>query len=228
MLENLEFNKETNKYICPHCGKEYTKYGIGNHIWRKHTEDGQKFDPNEGYQNGTRKVWNKGLTKETDERVRKCGETFHKRFKSGEIKSCKNRKLSEETKKKISDSRKNFLLDHPEKVPYKLNHSSKQSYPEKFFEKFLIDHNIKYEKEKYACGYWMDFCFNEKYYIEIDGEQHYLPKSIEHDKIRTEKLSENGYILLQRVRWKIFQKLDKISKEEYLKKLENCIIQCFK
>lgn len=228
MLENLKFNKETNKYICPHCGKEYAKNGIGNHIWRKHTEEGQKFDPNKGYQKGSRKAWNKGLTKETDERVRKCGETFHKRFKSGEIKSWKNKKHSEETKKKISESRKNFLLNHPEKVPYKLNHSSKQSYPEKFFEKFLIDHNIKYEKEKYACGYWMDFCFNEKYYIEIDGEQHYLPKSIEHDKIRTEKLAENGYILLQRVRWKFFKKLDKISKEEYLKKLENCIIQCFK
>jgi hypothetical protein len=22
------------KIKCPHCGKEYSKYGIGNHIWR--------------------------------------------------------------------------------------------------------------------------------------------------------------------------------------------------
>ena len=232
MLENLEFNKETNKYICPHCGKEYSKKGIGSHIWRKHSEEGQNFNPNRVYHGNhgcSHKAWNKGLTKETDDRVRKGCETLKENYKNNIIKpSFFGRKHSEETKKKISDSRKNFLLDHPEKVPYKLNHSSKQSYPEKFFEKFLINHNIKYEKEKYACGYWMDFCFNEKYYIEIDGEQHYLPKSIEHDKIRTEKLAENGYILLQRVRWKFFKKLDKISKEKYLKKLENCIIQCFK
>ena len=49
MLKNLKFNIATCKYICPHCGKEYTKYGIGNHIWRNHTEEGQKFDPNKGY-----------------------------------------------------------------------------------------------------------------------------------------------------------------------------------
>lgn len=226
MLENLKFNKETDKYICPYCGKEYAKNGIGHHIWRKHTEEGQKFDPNKGYKTKNRKAWNKGLTKETDERVRKSWETLKEKFKNNIIEpSFLGRKHSEETKKKISDSRKNFLLNHPEKVPYKLNHSSKQSYPETYFEDFLINHNIDYEKEKCACGYWLDFCFGGKYYIEIDGEQHYLPKSIERDKIRTEKLAENGFVLLQRVRWKLFKKLDKSSKEEYLQKLESCIKQ---
>ena len=81
----MEFNKETNKYVCPHCGKEYSKMGIGLHIWRNHTEEGKKFDPNKGFKAGTRKGWNKGLTKETDERVRKGGETYKNRVKTGEI-----------------------------------------------------------------------------------------------------------------------------------------------
>lgn len=79
MLKNLKFNIATCKYICPYCGKEYAKYGIGNHIWRNHTEEGQKFDPNKGYKTKNRKVWNKGLTKETDSRVRKSGETIRKK-----------------------------------------------------------------------------------------------------------------------------------------------------
>lgn len=43
----------------------------------------------------------------------------------------KPRTLSEETKKKISKSRKKFLDENPHMVPYLLNHSSKMSYPEK-------------------------------------------------------------------------------------------------
>lgn len=137
----------------------------------------------------------------------------------------KNRIFSEETRRKISEKARARLKKDPSKTPFLLNNSYKQSYPEKYFEDFLINHNIDYEKEKYACGYWLDFCFGGKYYIEIDGEQHYLPKNIEHDKIRTEKLAENGFVLLQRIRWKLFKNLDKSSKEEYLQKLESCIKQ---
>lgn len=80
-LSDHKFNEETQKYVCFKCGKEYSKAGIGSHFWRKHTKDGQKFDPNKGYHAnaGTRKAWNKGLTKETDERVKKYGETFKKK-----------------------------------------------------------------------------------------------------------------------------------------------------
>ena len=219
-LSDYKFNEETNKYICPHCGKEYSKNGIGTHIWRNHTEEGQKFNPNTGtYDRTGRVAWNKGLTKETDERVKKQGRTFHNRYVNGEINRSSS-KHSEETKRKISEIRKKFLLEHPDKVPYKLNHSSKQSYPEKFFENFLNENNIKFSKEYYACGYWLDFCFNEKYYIEVDGEQHYVDQRIvKHDIERTKKLSENGFILLQRIRWSDFQKLSNDEKTKYLKEL---------
>jgi len=35
--------QENNKSKCPHCGKEYSKMGIGSHIWRMHTDKGMKY-----------------------------------------------------------------------------------------------------------------------------------------------------------------------------------------
>lgn len=77
------------------------------------------------------------------------------RSKSESIKLyCKNntRILSEETKNKISKSRKKYLIENPDKVPYLLNHSSKgPSYPESYFEKIFKD-KLKYEKY-YRIGF---------------------------------------------------------------------------
>jgi hypothetical protein len=64
----------------------YNKHGIKGHIWRKHTEEGQKFNPNKGYSTGTRVVWNKGLTKETDIRVAQMLVTYDKNFREGKHK----------------------------------------------------------------------------------------------------------------------------------------------
>lgn len=56
--------------ICPTCGKSFSKKGIGSHIWRMHGA-GTDFNSNRGYQDGTRQAWNKGLTKDTNESVKK-------------------------------------------------------------------------------------------------------------------------------------------------------------
>jgi len=61
------------KIRCPYCGKEYFKKGIGTHIWRIHGK-GKGHDPNLGYKEGDRVVWNKGLTKDIDDRVKRYGE----------------------------------------------------------------------------------------------------------------------------------------------------------
>lgn len=47
--------------ICSICGKEGKS--IKYHIWRKHGA-GQLHNPNIGFADGTRSIWNKGLTKE--------------------------------------------------------------------------------------------------------------------------------------------------------------------
>jgi very-short-patch-repair endonuclease len=205
MLENLKFNKETNKYICPHCGKEYAKNGIGSHIWRKHTEEGQKFDPNKGYQKGTRKGWNKGLTKETDERVRKSGETFRKRLENGEIENWwLNRKHSNETKKKISESMK---IAHKERRAHNIGEcrwKCEPSYPEKFFIDVIKNEfqDQNYIREYYFLGYSLDFAWvDKKLEIEIDGEQHEKIENQIHDQQRDQILKENGWKTL-RIKWK--------------------------
>lgn len=67
------------------------------------------------------------------------------------------KKHSEETKRKISEARKKYLNEHPDKVPFKLNHSSKESYPEKYFRTWLKKENL-FEKQEFQIDrYTLDF-----------------------------------------------------------------------
>ena len=129
--------------------------------------------------------------------------------------------LSEEQKQKISKTMKNKIADGSFIVPYKRNHSSKVSYPEKYFMEVLKDLPVKYN---YQVGlYQLDFAIPEKMvYVEIDGEQHYVDKRIvEHDKERTEKLNSLGWKCLKRVRWSEFQKLSQDDKKVFCEDLIN-------
>lgn len=205
MLKNLKFNIVTCKYICPYCGKEYVKNGIGNHIWRNHTEEGQKFDPNKGHKTKNRKAWNKGLTKETDERVRKSGETHRKRLETGEIENWwLNKKHSEESKKKISEGMKNA---HKERRAHNIGEcrwKCEPSYPEKFFIDVIKNEfqEQKYVREYYILGYSLDFAWvDKKLEIEIDGDQHEKIENQIHDQQRDKILEENGWKTL-RIKWK--------------------------
>ena len=65
-----EWLQENGLYECPICQKQYKRRGILSHIWRTHG-DGRTHNSNIGYIKGTRTAWNKGLTKETDSRVKK-------------------------------------------------------------------------------------------------------------------------------------------------------------
>lgn len=115
---------------------------------------------------------------------------FKSRTKSEAMKltnKLKPRIQSDETKKKISESRIKYLKNNPDKVPYKLNHYSKgTSYPEKYFDEILKTKNLEYKKELPISIYSLDFAFVEKGIdLEIDGEQHYLdPVIIESNRKR--------------------------------------------
>lgn len=65
-----EWRLANGKYKCPYCGVEKVKKGIYTHVWRIHGE-GVNFNSNLNYVKGTRVAWNKGLTKQTDERVKR-------------------------------------------------------------------------------------------------------------------------------------------------------------
>lgn len=88
-----------NKVKCKYCGKEYSKKGIGTHIWRSHG-NGINFDPNRRIKSGEIVQWNKGKKFEDLFSVEKSIEIRRKNSKGG--KAWKGKHHSEETKKKLS------------------------------------------------------------------------------------------------------------------------------
>lgn len=163
--------------------------------------------------------WNKGLSKETDVRVAKYCQTVKERLVSGQIiPSMKGKHLSAEQKAKISISMKKFCKEHPDRVPFVLNHSSKESYPEKYFKEVFQNEKFpSFVQEMFVNGYYLDFAFQElRLYIEIDGEQHFSEKHKLHDINRTKILKQNGWKCICRIRWLSYQKLTKEQKRKFI------------
>jgi hypothetical protein len=132
------------------------------------------------------------------------------------------RKHTEETKKKISDIRKKYLLENPDKVPYLLNHSRQESYPEKYFTEVFRNFNLT---KKYRVGlYELDFSVpNRKIDIEIDGNQHYCDeKIVESDKRRNKFLEDDGWDVI-RINWSEYQKLNFDEKNKYILNLKKYV-----
>lgn len=134
------------------------------------------------------------------------------------------RKMSDETKMKISISRKRFLLENPDKVPYLLNHSSRESYPEKYFIEVFEKEGIVIQKKFRIHTYELDFAIIEsKIDIEIDGSQHYLDeKIVESDKRRTKYLENSGWDII-RINWAEYQKLNLEGKRKFINELKKYI-----
>jgi very-short-patch-repair endonuclease len=134
-------------------------------------------------------------------------------------------KHTEETKKKISEIRKKYLIEHPEKVPYLSNHYSKgNSYPEKYFHDILSKSKLNYERYFQIYLYELDFAFlDKKIDLEIDGGQHIDDRRIfESDIRRNEYLKNEGWEVI-RINWKKYQKLNKEEKKDYVSSLVNYI-----
>lgn len=163
-----------------------------------------------------------GVSEATLTRASKKGTFKSRSNKEGNELACKQGKRkfswSEEGKQRISKSRKKFLEENPDKVPYLLNHSSKgPSYPEQYFIEVFKNRNIDIVYHHRVGTYQLDFALvNIKIGIEIDGEQHYVDKKIViHDKKRYNFLSNEGWKIL-RVRWKDFKKLTFEEKVKYI------------
>jgi very-short-patch-repair endonuclease len=137
--------------------------------------------------------------------------------------SLKGRKTPEEIKKRIGDSVRRYLTEHPDRVPYLLNHSSKgPSYPERYFKKLFEEENIQLEFMVPVLSYVLDFCDSvRKIDVEIDGEQHYVDKRIvKHDINRNRRLIEDGW-RIYRIRWSEYKRLDYDEKHNEIEKLKN-------
>jgi len=129
------------------------------------------------------------------------------------------RPLTEETKQKLSIARTKYLKENPDKVPYKLNHYSKgQSYPESYFEKWLLKEEISYISEQQVSIYSIDFRIGD-IALEIDGEQHYVDKRIIKSNFYRDEYLKSLDIETIRVRWAHYQKLSDEEKKDYLNNL---------
>lgn len=142
----------------------------------------------------------------------------------GEMISLANKKrtIPDDVRKKISESRKRYLEEHPDQVPYKLNHKSKgESYPEKYFREWLEKENINFEQEYHFGVYSFDFLINNFIDLEIDGSQHYGDGRIrKSDEKRDKRAKENGFIVY-RINWPKYQQLE--DKEKFLLELKQFI-----
>jgi very-short-patch-repair endonuclease len=135
------------------------------------------------------------------------------------------RKHSEETKKKLSKIRTEYLKKNPDKVPYLLNHHSKgMSYPEKYFEKLFRNENIELVYHFQIGLYQLDFSDPvRKIDIEIDGEQHYVDKKIfKSDRRRDKFLQDLGWITY-RVRWSHYMKMDMDTKKLVVQQIKELV-----
>ena len=174
----MAFSNIEGDFICEACGKHFIKR--------------QSFFAHKGSHSKKKKrvPWNKGLTKESDARVKKAGETY-----SQTQKGAKRNALSSEHKISIS---KSMSKAHQEGRAHNIGKSrwnSKQSYPESFFEKVIINEfSDKNYKTEFNVGvYSIDFAWPEKKLaIEIDGSQHLLEERKMKDDQKDKLLHQEG------------------------------------
>lgn len=147
-----------------------------------------------------------GLEKETT----KEGMTLHKKYCKANPNAEKYKligfKHSEETKHKLSISRKKAFKEGRIKRTGWLNRQKKnRSYAEQWLKNY-IDSNcsdLNYKEDYPIKNYLLNFAWPEKQIcIEMDGEQHYIDtKRYESDRKKDKLLLESGWKVL-RIRWK--------------------------
>lgn len=196
------------EYICKFCGKPYKNANsLRNHerlckLNPNHDTIKSNFIKyNADRKNGLVMTWNKGLTKNTDERLKAKGEKLHQRYVNGELTATfKGKTHTEETKKKISES---MSKAQAEGRAYNIGQSrwnNEHSRPEKWLidvlqNEFKLIEHVDYETELPFHRYALDFAWPEKKIcIEIDGKQHSSDEQqIARDKMKDALLLQEGW-----------------------------------
>jgi hypothetical protein len=177
---NEEWKQVNGLYKCPECGKEYSKRGILSHIFRVHTERGRNHKSISIFisSGGKHKQWNKGLTAQTDERVKKAKETLLNGYVTGRLTpSWTGRKHTEETKRKQAIHGGIREGSGRGKQGTYCGYRCQSSW-ELAWVVYNIDHNIKFSRNKKGFEYtfnnkvrkyYPDFILEDGTYIEIKG-----------------------------------------------------------
>lgn len=151
------------------------------------------------------------------EAKKKAAKTFKTKVQMGIAKYNNSHPHTKESKKKISEGRKRCLREGRD------NHwicpAIKRSYAEQYFYDCFVNEHLEFENNKWINHYCVDFLFKNKYYFEVDGEQHFTNESIEHDKERDVFLKEKGFVCIGRCRWKTFKSLEYEQKRNYILEL---------
>lgn len=173
-----------NKYICPICNKKINKSvrSLKQHIQ---------------YHFG-KEMWNKGLTKETNDIVKAHSEMMKKAILSGKIKN--NFNDYNKTNEHINNARKGGLIS--------AQITNRRSKNEIYFAELCIknyaEENILTNKPLFN-GWDADIIFNNlKLAILWNGQWHYkkcrkshsLEQTIARDKLKEKNIIESGYKLL--------------------------------
>src|SRR5574344_364823 len=225
---NNTLNKGKNKmneekHICAYCGKD-AKFELKNGKWccedsyhdcpgyKNHLSEALKKAHVEHLENYLKSYkvkhfrfndnpWNKGLTKETSDSIKKMGENLHARYQSGEV----IQHWSPEQRAKVSISMKKAHAEGRAHNIGECRWHNQPSYPESFFMKVIQNEfqNKEYIREFPFHKYSLDFAWiKEKKCIEIDGEQHErFFKQDERDQKKDEFLKLDGWKEL-RIKWK--------------------------
>ena len=178
---------------------------------------------NEARKAGEVTTWNAGLTAETSASIRKQAESLHKYYETHHG-SWQGRQHTEDEKQRIGAGVKRFLENNPDMVPYLRNHSSAESYPEKYFKELFDKAGLNLVYHYRINTYELDFCdVDKKLDIEIDGEQHYLDKRIvESDKRRNEYLESLGWTTI-RIRWADYKRATEEEKINIINKIKDLL-----
>lgn len=212
-----------DRFECPFCKKEY----FSKNAWASH-KGKCKLNPDHIVKPKS-ELWLAVMKQpKTEEHKAKISKGVQKAYAEGKGykgEYWRGRKHTEETKKKISEGVKKWCDSHPEELPYVKYHSSKESYPEKYFREVLENNSIKFEQEFVVSRYSLDFAFPDtKKYFEVDGKQHeYMA---EHDKIREEFLKEKGWKLICRIQWWKFKEKSPEDQKQYCEDLIKNIMGC--
>lgn len=148
-------------------------------------------------------AWNKGLTKESSDILKKSSATLRERYSSGKIVPFwLERRHTLETKKKLSDLQKKYLADNPDSHPWKSADKFKSVPCERLkteFSKRGLNYIEEYTDPIWEHSYAIDIAFPDfKIGIEVNGNQHYSEgdKLLPYYQEREEYLKKFGWTLV--------------------------------
>jgi len=210
-LKNHLVNCGRTEWPCPKCGKVFeTRFQLGGHKSstayrgkRRGPHNGQeKYAVNRKKSNLTCpycfKKFKKGNQKSGHIGGCKLNPKYEQNLaarRAGQLKRWKGKCHTQETKLKIRKTRLAYLKANPDKVPYKLNHSSVESYPEKLLKCELEKRGVTGCVQEYTSGlYSYDFAWPDiKLDVEVDGGTHNQEKVQQIDAERDKFSIANGW-----------------------------------